>query len=126
MEYPKRDSHFAHKTFRLMHKSAVAAEIGRDAFCVIAVVLHTEDAARYSGPVRFFNSQLIETLGFTKWDTFDKARTKAIEAGWLQYHGDGKRSAGKYFVTIPEGFGDITDGLIEDVNCTTVNHELRY
>jgi hypothetical protein len=109
-----------------MHKAAVAAEIGRDAFCIIAVVLHTEDAARYSGPVRFFNSQLMETLGFSKWDAFDRARARAIESGWLKYSGDGKRSAGRYFVTIPDGFGDITDAVIEDATCTVVNAQNGY
>lgn len=114
VSYPKRDSHFAHKTFRLMHKASVAAEIGRDAFCIIAVVLHTEDAARYRGPVRFYNSQLMETLGFAKWESFARARQRAIDTGWLTYRGDGKRSAGQYFVTVPDGYGDICDSPIEE------------
>lgn len=114
LDYPTRDSHFAHKTFRLMHKASVAAEIGRDAFCIVAVVLHTEDAARYRGPVRFYNSQLMETLGFAKWESFARARQRAIDAGWLTYCGDGKRSAGQYFVTVPDGYGDICDSPIEE------------
>jgi hypothetical protein len=114
VSYPKRETHFAHKTFRLMHKASVAAEIGRDAFCIVAVVLHTEDAARYRGPVRFYNSQLMETLGFAKWESFAKARQRAIDSGWLVYAGDGKRSAGQYFVTVPTGYGDICDSPIEE------------
>lgn len=114
LDYPPRDSHFAHKTFRLMHKASVAAEIGRDAFCIVAVVLHTEDAARYRGPVRFYNSQLMETLGFAKWESFAKARQRAIDSGWLVYFGDGKRSAGQYYVTVPDGYGDICDSPIEE------------
>jgi hypothetical protein len=114
ISYPKRETHFAHKTFRLMHKASVAAEIGRDAFCIVAVVLHTEDAARYRGPVRFYNAQLMETLGFAKWESFAKARQRAIDCGWLVYSGDGKRSAGQYFVTVPEGYGDICDSPIEE------------
>ena len=114
LDYPGRDSHFAHKTFRLMHKASVAAEIGRDAFCIVAVVLHTEDAARYRGPVRFYNSQLMETLGFAKWESFARARQRAIDAGWLTYCGDGKRSAGQYFVTVPDGYGNICDSPIEE------------
>ncbi len=112
--YPKRSSHFAHKAFRLMHKSSLAATIGRDAFCIIAVVLHTEDAARYRGPVRYFNSQLMETLGFAKWESFNRARIKAIESGWLNYSGDGKRSAGLYFVTVPDGYELIDDSPMEE------------
>lgn len=122
--YPKRDAFFAHKAFRIMHKASVAAVIGRDAFCLVAVILHTEDAARYRGPVRFWNSQLIETLGFSKWDTFDKARRRAIDSGWLQYSGDGKRSAGEYFVTIPPEYEQVDDSPVEE--CSSVNYELGY
>lgn len=114
MDYPERGSHFAHKAFRLMHKASVPAEIGRDAFCLVAVILHTEDAARYRGPVKFFNSQLMETLGFAKWESFDRARRKAIESGWLRYEGCGKRSAGRYCVTIPTGYERIDDEPMEN------------
>lgn len=129
-KYPERKPYFAHRAFRLMHKASVAADIGRDAFCLIAVILHTEDAARYRGPVRFFNSQLMETLGFTRWETFNNARQKAISSGWLQYSGDGKRSAGLYFVTIPDGFDCITDDPIEpavtDQSCTESGYKAGY
>lgn len=114
IDYPQKGSHYAHKTFRLMHKAMVAAEYGRDVMCLLAVILHTEDAARYRGPVSFFNTQLMETLGFKKWDQFDAVRTKAVESGWLQYEGCGKRTPGKYFVTIPEGFEQVDDGLMEE------------
>lgn len=114
IDYPQKGSHYAHKTFRLMHKAMVAAEYGRDVMCLLAVILHTEDAARYRGPVSFFNTQLMETLGFKKWDQFDAVRAKAIASGWLQYEGCGKRTPGRYFVTIPEGFGQVDDGLMEE------------
>lgn len=123
--YPKREPFFAHRFVRLMHKAAVAAEIGRDAFSLLVVIAHTEDAMRYRGAAKFWNSQLIETLGFTKWDQFDKARAKAIDAGWLDYSGDGKRTAGEYFVTIPDGYEQISDTPIEET-CTLVNPENGY
>lgn len=125
MNYPKREPFFAHKFVRLMHKAAVAAEIGRDAFSLLVVVAHTEDAMRYRGAAKFWNSQLIETLGFTKWDQFDKARRKAIDSGWLSYSGDGKRTSGEYFVMIPEGYEQIADTPIEQ-DCTLVNPENGY
>jgi hypothetical protein len=125
MNYPKREAFFAHKFVRLMHKAAVAAEIGRDAFSLLVVVAHTEDAMRYRGPAKFWNSQLIETMGFAKWDQFDKARSKAIHSGWLQYSGDGKRTSGEYFVTIPDGYEQISDSPIEET-CTLVNPENGY
>jgi hypothetical protein len=124
-EYPQRDQFFAHKFVRLLHKAAIAAEIGRDAFALLTVVVHTEDAMRYRGPAKFWNSQLIETLGFAKWETFDRARTRAIESGWLQYSGDGKRTAGEYFVTVPDGYEQISDAPIE-WTCTVVNPENGY
>jgi hypothetical protein len=125
MNYPKREPFFAHKFVRLLHKAAVAADIGRDAFSLLVVVAHTEDAMRYRGAAKFWNSQLIETLGFTKWDQFDKARRKAIESGWLSYAGDGKRTSGEYFVTIPDGYEQISDTPIEET-CTPVNPENGY
>lgn len=118
MDYPSKPPFYAHKAVRLMHKSGLASEIGREAFCILVVVLHTEDAARYRGPVKFFNSQLMETLGFAKWETFDRARRKAIESGWLAYEGCGKRSAGKYSVVIPDGYDKINDMPIEEPDDT--------
>lgn len=123
--YPSRDQFFAHKFVRLLHKAAVAAEIGRDAFSLLVVIVHTEDAMRYRGAAKFWNSQLIETLGFTKWDQFDKARRKAVAAGWLNYSGDGKRTSGEYFVTVPDGYEQISDSPIENM-CTLVNPENGY
>lgn len=114
IDYPQKGSHYAHKTFRLMHKAMVAAEHGRDVFCLLSVILHTEDAARYRGPVSYYNTQLMETLGFKKWEQFDAVRAKAIASGWLQYEGCGKRTPGKYFVTIPDGFEQVDDGLMEE------------
>ena len=125
MNYPKREPFFAHKFVRLLHKAAVAADIGRDAFSLLVVVAHTEDAMRYRGAAKFWNSQLIETLGFTKWDQFDKARRKAIDSGWLIYAGDGKRTSGEYYVTIPDGYEQISDTPIEET-CTLVNPENGY
>lgn len=114
IDYPQKGSHYAHKTFRLMHKAMVAADYGRDVFCLLSIILHTEDAARYRGPVSYYNTQLMETLGFKKWEQFNAVRAKAIDSGWLQYGGCGKRTPGKYFVTIPEGFEQVDDGLMEE------------
>jgi hypothetical protein len=123
--YPQREQFFAHRFVRLLHKAAVAAEIGRDAFSLLVVIVHTEDAMRYRGPAKFWNSQLVETLGFTKWDQFDKARRRAIESGWLQYSGNGKRTSGEYFVTIPAGYESVSDSPLEPT-CTLVNPENGY
>ena len=113
LTYPTREKFFAHKFVRLLHKAAVASEIGRDAFALLTVIVHTEDAMRYRGAAKFWNSQLTETLGFKKWDQFDACRKRAIEAGWLIYVCHGKRMAGEYWVTIPDGYEMVTDAPIE-------------
>jgi hypothetical protein len=111
--YPTREKFFAHKFVRLLHKAAVASEIGRDAFALLTVIVHTEDAMRYRGAAKFWNSQLVETLGFKKWDQFDACRKRAIEAGWLIYVCHGKRMAGEYWVNVPDGYEMVTDAPIE-------------
>ena len=111
--YPAREPFFAHKFVWLLHKAAVASEIGRDAFALLTVIVHTEDAMRYRGAAKFWNSQLVETLGFKKWDQFDACRKKAIESGWLIYVCHGKRMAGEYWVNVPEGYEMVTDDPIE-------------
>ena len=57
--YPKRQTHFAHKLVRLMLHSCAAQEIGADGFLVVAAIAHAEDAKRYSGPVTYWNEQLL-------------------------------------------------------------------
>ena len=128
MIYPERSSFFAHKFVRLLHKAAVASEIGRDAFALLTVIVHTEDAMRYRGAAKFWNSQLVETLGFKKWDQFDACRKKAIESGWLIYVCHGKRMAGEYWVNVPEGYEMVTDDPIESypVNGYDLGYDAGY
>ena len=114
--YPRRDSHFAHRFVRVLHKSCAAQDIGTQACYLLCVIAHTEDAARYRGPARFWNSQLMETLGFTSPKQLDNARDAAIEAGWLHYDRAGNRQVGEYFVTIPNHFIGINDAPIEPLN----------
>ena len=59
--YPKRESFFAHRLTRLLFKGCAAQEIGQYAVLLVIQIAHTEDAARYQGPVRFWNSQLMAT-----------------------------------------------------------------
>lgn len=123
--YPKREAYFAHRFVRLLHKSCSIQEVGLDGFALLVIIAHTEDAIRYKGPVGFWNQTLLETLGLSKWDQLAKARQKCIDKGWLQYHGDGKRTPGQYFVTIPDQYLQIDDGPI-DHQYTLVNPEMRY
>ncbi len=112
-QYPQRPSHFAHKYCRLLFKSCACQEIGRDAAALCCHVVHTEDAARYQCAVRFWNSQLMETLGFKSKKQLEAARKKAIRYGWLHYGRRNNRSVGFYWVTVPTNVLKFDDSPIE-------------
>ena len=114
--YPKRPSHFAHKVTRLLAKTGAASEIGAHAVLLVVVIVHAEDARRYTGPVTFFNDQLYEALGVSKWKTLNDARRKAVEAGWIIYWAppQGKRQAGTYQAAIPQQFDGMGDSAIDE------------
>lgn len=114
--YPQRPSHFAHKATRLLFKSCAAQEIGHHAVLLVIHIVHTEDAARYQNAVRFWNSQLMETLGFKSPKQLTEARRRAIDAGWLKYERDGTRTVGRYWVSIPPNVVKYDDSPIEEVD----------
>jgi hypothetical protein len=118
MEYPERCSFFAHKFVRLLTKSCAAQDIGRDAFALLCVIVHQEDAARYSGPVRFWNEQLMNVLGFKSPKQLNDCRKRAIDFAWLNYERAGNREVGRYAVAIPENFEGLSDDIIEDIHST--------
>jgi len=78
-------------------------------------IVHTEDAARYQGPVRFWNSQLNEVLGFNSPKLLNNARAKAVASGWLVYDRDHVRAVGHYFTTVPTSVQRFDDEPIEPV-----------
>lgn len=118
-DYPKRESHFAHTTFRLMTKVCAAQEIGSDAMLLVAVILHQEDAKWYKSAVTFYNGQLAPILGFTSWNRLNKARQAAVDSGWLHYEPGGKRKPGIYWGTIPQHAIDVDDSPIDEGSCST-------
>lgn len=113
MQYPKRPTHFAYKFCRLLTKVVAAQEIGPDGCWLLAVVAHQEDAKRYSGPVTFYNGQLLSPAGFNSEESLVRVRARCMEFGWLHYERGAKRKPGKYWVTIPEGI-DVADGPIDE------------
>jgi hypothetical protein len=120
MNYPKREPFFAHKFVRLLTKSCAAQDIGLNAFALLCVIAHQEDSARYSGPVRFWNEQLMNVLGFKSPKQLNDCRAKAIQFGWLGYERSGNREVGRYAVIVPEGFEGLDDSPIESIR--SVNH----
>lgn len=117
-EYPRRDKFWAHRLTRVLFKSCAAQDIGWQSVLLVIHIAHTEDAARYVGPVRFWNGQLMETLGFTSPKQLEQARDKAVNAGWLVYERQTNRSVGRYFTTMPRQFSDIQDTPIEEPECS--------
>ncbi|XZE21806.1 hypothetical protein SH449x_001713 [Pirellulaceae bacterium SH449] len=115
LPYPPREAFYAHRFTRLLFKSCAAQAIGQDAVLLVIHIAHTEDAARYQGPVRFWNSQLNEVLGFRSPKSLNNARSKAVQAGWLVYSRKNDRSDGLYFTTIPKHVLAFDDEPIEPV-----------
>lgn len=120
IDYPARCPFFAHKFVRLLTKSCAAQDIGLNAFALLCVIVHQEDSARYAGPVRFWNEQLMNVLGFKSPKQLNDCRSKAIEFGWLHYDRSGNREVGRYFVMVPKSFEGLDDSQIESNH--SVNH----
>ncbi len=114
--YPNREPFYSHKITRLLFKSCAAQSLGQDAVLLIIHIAHTEDAAKYQGPVRFWNSQLNEVLGFRSPKSLNNARKKAEDAGWLIYDRKNDRTDGMYWTTIPEHVTRFDDAPIEPNN----------
>lgn len=118
-EYPKREPFFANRAVRLLFKSCAIMDIGDLAALIVIMVAHQEDAARYRGPVRFWNREFRDTLGASE-NRVNRARKRAIDTGWLHYEprdiGSGNnRSVGLYWVTIPDGLESLDDSPVGDV-----------
>ena len=114
-QYPKRESHHAHRLTRLLFKSCACQDLGHYAVLLVIHVAHTEDAARYQGPVRFWNSQLRDVLGFRSPKQLVESRRRAIDAGWLVYERDHDRSVGRYWTLIPASVSRFDDLPIESI-----------
>ena len=112
-DYPTRPPFFAHRLTRLLFKSCALQELGSHAVLLIIHIAHTEDAARYQGPVKFWNSQLSEVLGFKSPKQLNNARSAAIDAGWLHYERSNDRSVGYYWTKLPDGVKRFDDEPIE-------------
>ncbi len=93
----------------------VAPLSGHYATLLIIHIAHTEDAARYRGPVRFWNSQLVETLGLPSDRALRTAIRKAVEFGVLHFERRSNRQVGNYFVKIPPDWEGLDDSPIEPI-----------
>jgi len=114
--HPKRSPFFAARVIRLMTKTAAAQEIGTSAFALVCIVGMQEDtkAVRYSRPVTYFNDQLMSLLGVNSRAALERARSKAVQAGWLNYIPGGKGRPGKYWIGIPQHLEAIPDSACDE------------
>lgn len=112
--YPKREAFFSHKFVRLVMRFCGAQEIGPEGSWLLTIIAHTEDARRYTGPVTFWNEQLISVMGLNSRKQLDRIRDRCIEAGWLHYERDSKRAVGKYWVKVPPNLDGMDDA---DISC---------
>jgi len=116
-EYPKREAFFSQKVIRRMVKTCAAQDIGPNATLLVAVIAACEDVKRYTGPVSYYNEQLMPILGIRKWDTLNRARQRAVDAGWLIYlppPSGTKGIAPKYWTDIPARYVDLDDSPIDE------------
>jgi len=107
--YPNRPKFFAHRFVRVLTKTCASQEIGCEAFCLLTIIAHTEDAKHYSGPVTYWNEQLMPICGFGGKDRLVRARKKAVDAGWLHYEPGSKAKAARYWTLIPDKFSQLDD-----------------
>ncbi len=90
---------------------------------LVILVATTEDSRRYTSPVRFFNDQLRNILGVS-YGAFQRARKRAVEAGWLQVISGARGTASRYWVTIPSELERVPDHpLGNDPNLSTSGQE---
>lgn len=120
-DYPrerKEQRHiWANKLVRLLQKCCAANSIGIEACWLVTCVALVEDAKHYSGPVTFWTGQLLPITGFQSWGRLDRARKKAVEAGWLHYRSGTNRQCGIYWSMIPDDVSKaFNDSPVDEVN----------
>jgi hypothetical protein len=93
---------------------------------LLTAIAHTEDAKRYSGPVTFYNQQLLPILGFSKWERLNNARSRLIASGWLIYECQGKRKPGVYWTMIPDEFAGVDDAPMDEGLYTLAGYKQGY
>lgn len=115
--YPKRDSHFAHEYVRRMVKVCLANQLGQEVFTLLSIIAHTEDAAHYRRAVNWWNEQLMVVAGFTNVKAMERARAKAVKAGWLHYERGARSKPPCYWCTIPSEAEGLDDAPTDEGDC---------
>lgn len=124
-EYPNREPFHAHRVVRLLAKSAAAQTLGPEGAWLVTTIAHVEDAKRYSGPVAFFNQQLMAICGFASEGRLIRTRERVVAEGWLNYQPGGKRRPATYFTMVPGELQAMPDGL-DDESTPSDSHRLHF
>lgn len=104
-EYPERPQYFATHFTRLLFETSAPSEIGIEAVALLILIVHGEDSLRYRRPVRYWNQHLENRLSVSL-GRLNRARKRAIDAGWLAYNPGRRGTMGTYWVEIPDRFRD--------------------
>lgn len=112
--YPKRERFLAHRLCRLLTKTAAAQELGPEVTWMLTVIVHQEDAKRYSGAVTYWNEQLMALCGFRSKGRLIRARQAAVDSGWLHYETGGRNQPGRYWCLVPAGYEQLPDGPCDE------------
>lgn len=104
LPYPKRPPFFALRVMNAMMDTEATKSMGRDACLLVAFIATYEDRLRYTKPVQFRCSHLLQMLNFRDWRKLNNVRAEAVAAGWLNYVAPAKGfdKPGTYFVTLPD------------------------
>lgn len=100
----------ANRVCRLLAKTTTANELGGNVCWFLTVIVMTEDARRYAGPVTFYNHQLAPLVGCSSIDALERVRKRAVDSGWLEYRPGFNRRPAAYRVRIPQQFLSTDDG----------------
>ena len=114
--YPQHRAGWLHTLSVILTRAEAAREIGTDAVLLILTIAIQEAAQQCHGPPRFFDAELQRMLGLRSRGRLDKARQKAIDAGWLVFIAgpDGDRSASRYWTVIPTRLNLSDDVLVDE------------
>ena len=116
-DYPverAQESFFAFRYCRLLTKTASAMDLSADGCWMLTIVAMQEDAKRYTGPVLFWNDQLMSLCGFGSEKRLRTVRSKAVNSGWLHYEKGAKSRAPRYWVLVPDQFSELPDGPCDE------------
>ncbi len=126
--YPRRPAFYSQKFARLLGKLCIANEIGAEACWFAITIACLEDAKRYSGPVNFFNHQLMPIIGQTREPTFRKVRDRLVQAGLLhvEERPKGSRQPTLYWTIPPADLSEVDSGAFDEPATPTIEFQRGY